>query len=121
MIPILYPANETAFTSEGIGPLSDVLSCYVEEERNGSYELELEYPVTGILFSEIKTGRVILAKADDSGYWQPFDIFCCRNDYFANFAVDFYHQLLHKISFCQSYSRFLPSTTVQNKFLQILQ
>ena len=75
MIPILYPANETAFTSEGIGPLSDVLSCYVEEERNGSYELEMEYPVTGILLSEIKTGRVILAKASDSGKWQPFDIY----------------------------------------------
>ena len=75
MIPILYPANETAFTSEGIGPLSDVLSCYVEEERNGSYELEMEYPVTGILFPEIKTGRVILAKASDSGKWQPFDIY----------------------------------------------
>ena len=75
MIPILYPANETAFISEGIGPLSDVLSCYVEEEKNGSYELEMEYPVTGILFSEIKTGRVILAKASDSGDWQPFDIY----------------------------------------------
>ena len=75
MIPILYSENETTFASEGIGPLSDVLSCYVEEERNGSYELELEYPVTGILFSEIKTGRVILAKASDSGDWQPFDIY----------------------------------------------
>ena len=75
MIPILYEANETAFTTEGIGPLSDVLSCYVEEERNGSYELEMTYPVTGELFSELKTRRVILAKADDSGQWQPFDIY----------------------------------------------
>lgn len=75
MIPILYEADETAFTSEGIGPLSDVLSCYVEEERNGIYELEMEYPVTGTLFSELKTHRVILAKANDSGKWQPFDIY----------------------------------------------
>lgn len=75
MIPILYEANETAFTSEGIGPLSDVLSCYVEEERNGGYELEMEYPVTGALFNELKTRRVILAKASDSGQWQPFDIY----------------------------------------------
>lgn len=75
MIPILYEADETAFTSEGIGPLSDVLSCYVEEERNGIYELEMEYPVTGTLFSELKTHRVILAKANDSGEWQPFDIY----------------------------------------------
>ena len=75
MIPILYDANETAFTTEGIGPLSDVLLCYVEEERNGSYELEMTYPVTGELFSELKTRRVILAKASDSGQWQPFDIY----------------------------------------------
>lgn len=45
MIPILYNANETAFTSLGIGALADATSCVIEEELNGSYEMSLTYPV----------------------------------------------------------------------------
>ena len=35
MIPILFPQAETAFTSNGIGRLPDIISCIVTEERNG--------------------------------------------------------------------------------------
>ena len=41
MIPILYAASETDFTTNGIGLLTDAVSCTVTEERNGAYELTL--------------------------------------------------------------------------------
>lgn len=75
MIPILYESSETKFTSEGIGHLADAISCNVIENRNGSYELEMEYPVGGELFDEIKTDRIILAKPNDLSDPQPFDIY----------------------------------------------
>lgn len=75
MIPKLYDAAETAFTSEGLGRLSDAISCIVTEERNGKYELELEYPVDGIHFSEIAHSRYIYAKPSDSGSPQPFSVY----------------------------------------------
>ena len=61
MIPILYSANETSFTTQGIGALTDTISCVVTEERNGEYELQLVYPITGIHFSDITDRAVICA------------------------------------------------------------
>lgn len=74
MIPILYDTNETAFTSNGLGRLRDTISAVVVEERNGVYELTLEYPVDGAKFEEIQVGRIIGVTTDDSGDFQPFDI-----------------------------------------------
>ena len=39
MIPILFGARDTVDGSNGLGRLVDAISCEVEEERNGSYEL----------------------------------------------------------------------------------
>ena len=75
MIPILYPANETAFTSNGLGGLNDAISCLVHEVLNGEYELTMEYPVTGIHFDEIKKTRLILAKPSPTDDPQPFEIY----------------------------------------------
>lgn len=75
MIPRLYETNETEFTSLGIGELADATSCKVTEERNGSYELELEYPESGNLFDEITVGRIVLAKPSDTAQAQPFKIY----------------------------------------------
>ena len=47
MIPVLVKANAMDFATDGIGVLADCISCEVTEERNGSYELVLQYPVTG--------------------------------------------------------------------------
>ena len=38
MIPVLYKADATNFTTYGIGTLADTISCEVSEERNGAYE-----------------------------------------------------------------------------------
>ena len=75
MIPILYEQTETAFTSNGIGRLSDIISCTVTEERNGIYECQFEYPITGIHYNDITEGRVIACIHDDSGTIEPYDIY----------------------------------------------
>ena len=74
MIPILYEKDETSFTSNGIGRLRDCISCTVIEERNGIFECDFEYPVTGANFDLIQCGRIIAVKHDDKGGIQPFDI-----------------------------------------------
>ena len=75
MKPILYPAGETQFVSNGLGRLSDAVSCKVVEERNGQYELELEYPVTGLHYADIMEERIICARHDDTEDIQPFRIY----------------------------------------------
>lgn len=75
MIPILYDSYELAFTSNGLGRLADCVSCTVTEERNGIYECEFQYPVTGEMYSQIKEGRIIGVTHDDAKDIQPFDIY----------------------------------------------
>lgn len=75
MIPILYEANDTTFTSNGIGRLGDAISCTVTEERNGVYELEMEYPIDGLLYKELTEDRIIFAKPSDGGNNQAFRIY----------------------------------------------
>ncbi|QNM06565.1 phage tail spike protein [Qiania dongpingensis] len=75
MIPILYEQNTRKFDTNGIGGLSGAVSCMVTEERNGSYELVMEYPVKGIHFSEIRLSAIILAVPGDGRNPQPFRIY----------------------------------------------
>lgn len=75
MIPVLYETTETAFASNGIGRLADALSCIVTEERNGPYELEMQYPITGQYFSELQHSRIIYAVPSDGTSAQPFRIY----------------------------------------------
>lgn len=75
MIPILYDAFESEFDTNGIGLLTDAISCIVTEERNGIYELELSYPVQGHLYSYLKEEAVIKAKANDEDSLQLFRIY----------------------------------------------
>lgn len=77
MIPILYASNETAFTSNGLGRLRDCLTCTVTEERNGVYECDFSYPITGQNYEKIKLGRIIAVEHDDTDDVQPFDIVSC--------------------------------------------
>ena len=72
MKPILYPAGETQFRSNGLGRLAEATKCLVTEERNGQYELEMQYPVTGRHYKEILEERIIAAKHDDTDDVQPF-------------------------------------------------
>ena len=75
MIPILYQASETAFNTNGIGRLRDCISCKVTEERNGKYECEFQYPVTGRRFKDIEEGCFVSVTHDDNHDRQPFRIY----------------------------------------------
>lgn len=75
MIPILYKADAVDFSTFGIGALSECTLCEVTEERNGAFECTLKYPVTGILFAELKNERLIKAKPNDTSKEQLFRIY----------------------------------------------
>lgn len=75
MIPVLFPAGATSWTTNGLGRLSDAISCTVEEERNGKYELEMIYPVDGIHYHDMSISDLILAKPADGKDPQPFRIY----------------------------------------------
>lgn len=75
MIPILFSESSNTFTSNGIGRLSDVISCEVTEERNGQYELQMTYPSTGAHFDDIKLRAIIVAKPSAGTNNQPFRIY----------------------------------------------
>lgn len=75
MYPILYAQNEKAFDNNGIGVLSDAIKCIVTEERNGSFELEMQYPMSGAHFGEIAMRSIILAKPNPLDDAQPFRVY----------------------------------------------
>lgn len=75
MIPILYESTEKNFISNGLGRLRDCLRCEVTEERNGIYELEIDYPVNGHNIGQITLGRIVAVEHDETGDVQPFDIY----------------------------------------------
>lgn len=75
MRPILYQGSEKAFVTNGIGILTDALSCYVDHGINSVLELELQYPVKGIHFFDIVEHAVILASTGPSSAPQPFRVY----------------------------------------------
>ncbi|MCI9667614.1 MAG: hypothetical protein HFF13_10260 [Angelakisella sp.] len=75
MKPVLYPSQETAFGSNGLGILTDAASCVIIEERNGAFELEMTYPVSGIHYKEIAPRCIILAKPNPVDDPQPFRVY----------------------------------------------
>lgn len=75
MKPVLYPSQETAFGSNGLGILTDAASCVITEERNGAFELEMTYPVSGIHYKEIAPRCIILAKPNPVDDLQPFRVY----------------------------------------------
>ena len=105
MIPILYDQTEKSFTSGGLGFLADCTSCKVTEERNGVFECEFIYPITGPLYEKIQERTIIFATHDDSGKPQPFDIYARSAP--IDGLVTFY---AHHISYRLSNSVVMPFT-----------
>ena len=97
MIPILYDQNEKLFTSGGLGFLESCTSCKVSEERNGVYECEFTYPITGPLYDKIQERTIIFATHDNSNVPQPFDIYARTAP--INGIVTFYaHHISYRLS-----------------------
>lgn len=74
MTPVLYKENETKFDSQGIGCLTDCISCVVHEKLNGVYELDITYPITGIHYKSIKVGSIIDVIPSDGKAIQHFRV-----------------------------------------------
>lgn len=74
MIPVLFPANATDFSTNGIGRLSECTYCTVTEERNGVFELEFELPTTAKYYKEIEEERIIVAQPRPGASGQPFRV-----------------------------------------------
>jgi len=70
MKPILFAANATTFTSNGLGAL-DPTSCVVTEEVNGQYELECVVPVESPHFNEINNNMILVVIPGDGGSVHP--------------------------------------------------
>ena len=75
MIPVLYPASATDFSSFGLGVLTDTISCEVTEERNGVFECLLKYPVSGQHYGLITKECIVKAKPNDTAADQAFRIY----------------------------------------------
>ena len=75
MIPILYDKAERDFSHNGIGFLSDTTKATVTEERNGVFELSLQYPVGGAWFDLIRSGSIIKAKPNETSKPQLFRVY----------------------------------------------
>lgn len=71
---ILYDENTTSFGTLGIGVLRDALSCVVFEELNGSFELEMVYPVNGAYYNDISLRKILYVKPNKYDSPQAFRI-----------------------------------------------
>lgn len=91
MTPILYEANETTFTSYGIGALVDAISCKVTMGEDTQYELTMDYPVDGVFFSELTGNRIIFAKPCQTDDPQPFRIYRITKPINGRVTVDARH------------------------------
>lgn len=93
MYPILYETmtEGTVPTHNGLGVLSDCLSCQVTEERNGAYELTMSYTTGGIHASDIQVNRFIMAKPNFADDPQIFRIYRVGKDIGGQFTVSAQH------------------------------
>lgn len=74
MFPKLFGMNTlNPMESNGLGVLSDCVSCVIHEVLNGDYTLELTYPLGGLHSEELEQGRLIYAQRNKSK-WQLFRI-----------------------------------------------
>lgn len=97
MIPILYDNAERRFITNGYGRLSDCTRCIVTEERNGVYECEFDYPITGERYEDIQEGRVVMVSHDDTGDLQPFDIYG-RSAPISGIVTFYAHHISYRLS-----------------------
>jgi phage minor structural protein len=74
MIPILFPATAQSFSANGLGRLSDAISCEVREVLNGGYSMTMMYPFDGIHASDIAHNSIIYAKPNQSDGNQAFRV-----------------------------------------------
>ena len=73
--PVLFSDDEKFYSDNGLGVLTDCISCEVTEERNGAFELIMQYPIWGIHFSKIYNRCQLRAKPNQKDAPQIFRIY----------------------------------------------
>ena len=73
--PRLYPPTAAAWDTNGLGALSDCISCVVEETLNGPFEMEMQYRLNGLHYADITLRSIILAKPNPTARPQPFRVY----------------------------------------------
>ena len=75
MIPILFPHDEMAFESNGLGHLPDAVDVSITHQLNGEYELQMKYPLDGLNADKIADMTIIMCEPDPVTAPQPFRIY----------------------------------------------
>lgn len=73
--PRLYPPTAAAWDTNGLGALSDCISCVVEETLNGPFELEMQYRLNGLHYADMTLRSIILEKPNPTARPQPFRVY----------------------------------------------
>ena len=74
MIPRYYDGTAD-IKGNGVGALRDCISCTITEERNGSYELEMVYPVGGQHYDALALRGLIKAQPNPYAEEQLFRVY----------------------------------------------
>lgn len=64
----LYNANETTFTNNGLGEITDALSAKITEVINGDYLLEVVVLLSNPMAAQLTEGNIIKAKRGSNDY-----------------------------------------------------
>lgn len=95
MIPRLY--NTADITTAGIS-LADTISCVVDEERNGVFDLTMVVATTTPYFEELAEGKYILAKPNHTQSPQLFEIYEITRPILQRVTVRAHH-ISYRLSF----------------------
>ena len=112
MFPILYEQITPGVVPQnnGLGVLSDCISCECEQKRNGIYELVFEYPMNGIHAQDIALRRVVKVKPNPTDAPQLFRIKRIGKEMNGSFAVYCKH-ISYDLSGCEITSGTATSAT----------
>ena len=91
MKPVLHDENVLSAENYGFGTLSDAMECTVSCEENGTYDLTLQYPVTGIHAEELLERRIISARPSSYENRQLFRIYRISRPMNGRFQVSAHH------------------------------
>ena len=113
----LFDSNETEFETNGIGVLPDAETCEITEERNGEFELEMDYPINGRHYNDIRLRKIIVTKSNPYSKPQPFRIYSISKPIDGIVTINAEHISYDLSGYpVSAFSLEEPNTTVQNVF-----
>lgn len=113
----LFDSEETEFETNGIGILSDAETCEITEERNGEFELEMDYPINGRHYSDIGMRKIIVTKSNPYSSPQPFRIYSISKPIDGIVTINAEHISYDLSGYpVSAFSLEEPNTTIQNVF-----